>query len=270
MQPPKGAYRHETFLRHRRRPVHFPVRIGSIHLEDAIATGFRGQIERLHGGCNSVQGAEEAQAALSAIRPWARYQRQRRATRTRIAAGHRNRQLVEAPSDSPFGLTVSHRSPASDLRNMGIGGEKEWRSQTIQAYKRLTKRAEDNYSPIRTLRRHQHAPCPPSAGRPVRGQGRQGRPRAAPGARLKTDWESWQGSGLVGRGHCPAKPVLDGTGVKARLDRAKCCHIPLLAVAAWGAAGRPEGSARGQEHGLRGDRGGLAPCPGVDLGSAVA
>ena len=91
-------------------------------LEDAIRFRVRAFIEAVV--------AEEAQAALGGR---ARYQRSGAPKGYRN--GHRHRQLV-----GTFGaLTVS--LPRVRLLD-GDGGEKEWRSQTIQAYKRLTKRAE--------------------------------------------------------------------------------------------------------------------------------
>ena len=90
-------------------------------LEDAIRFRVRAFIEAVV--------AEEAQAALGGR---ARYQRSGAPKGYRN--GHRHRQLV-----GTFGaLTVS--LPRVRLLD-GDGGEKEWRSQTIQAYKRLTKRA---------------------------------------------------------------------------------------------------------------------------------
>ena len=117
-------------------------------LEDAVRLRVRGFIEAL------VE--EEAQAALGGLE---RYQRN----------GHRQRQLVVGT----FGaLTVS--LPRVRLLDGDGRREKEWRSQTIQAYKRLTKRGRGDHRQYLPCR-HQYAPCPPGAGRPVRGQGRQGR-----------------------------------------------------------------------------------------------
>ncbi len=91
-------------------------------LEDAIRFRVRAFIEALV--------AEEAQAALGGR---ARYQRNGRPKGYRN--GHQERRLV-----GTFGaVTVS--LPRVRLLD-GDGGETEWRSQTIQAYKRLTKRAE--------------------------------------------------------------------------------------------------------------------------------
>ncbi len=91
-------------------------------LEDAIRFRIRAFIETM------VE--EEAQAALGGRQ---RYQRNGQPKGYRN--GHRERQLV-----GTFGaVTVS--LPRARLLD-GDGREKEWRSQTIQAYKRLTKQAE--------------------------------------------------------------------------------------------------------------------------------
>ncbi len=91
-------------------------------LEEAVRFQVRAFIEAL------VE--EEALAALDGR---ARYRRNGPPKGYRN--GHRQRQLV-----GTFGaLRVS--LPRVRLRD-GVGGEKEWRSQTLQAYKRLTKRAE--------------------------------------------------------------------------------------------------------------------------------
>ena len=153
-------------------------------LEDAIRFRVRAFIEAVV--------AEEAQAALGGR---ARYQRS--GVPKGYRNGHRHRQLV-----GTFGaLTVS--LPRVRLLD-GDGGEKEWRSQTIQAYKRLTKRAEaiiaNTYLAGTNTRRVRRA----LAGL-FGGQGRQGRgePRLAQG---KDRLGELAGSGLVGRGHCPADP----------------------------------------------------------------
>ncbi len=95
-------------------------------LEEAVRFQVRAFIEAL------VE--EEAQAALGGR---ARYQRNGPPKGYRN--GRRQRQLV-----GTFGaLTVSlPRVRLLDGDGPGDGGEKEWRSQTIQAYKRLTRRAE--------------------------------------------------------------------------------------------------------------------------------
>ena len=114
-------------------------------LEDAIRFRVRAFIEAVV--------AEEAQAALGGR---ARYQRSGAPKGYRN--GHRHRQL-RRHLRSADGF-----APPRSACSMGIRiGEKEWRSQTIQAYKRLTIRAEA--SPMGDLR--PTAPCPSSAGRPV-------------------------------------------------------------------------------------------------------
>ena len=191
MQPPKGAYANaETWTyAHRRRPVH--------------CSG-QNWFDPLRRDPRIPTFASAPTNASSRL--WWRRKRKRRTGRATCAlstAAARPRVIATATGigslSAPLGaLTVS--LPRVRLLD-GDGGEKEWRSQTIQAYKRLTKRAEApldyrQYVPCR----HQHAPCPPSAGRPVRGQGRQGRgePRLAQG---KDRLGELAGSGLVtGRG----------------------------------------------------------------------
>ena len=153
-------------------------------LEDAIRFRVRAFIEAVV--------AEEAQAALGGR---ARYQRSGAPKGYRN--GHRHRQLV-----GTFGaLTVS--LPRVRLLD-GDGGEKEWRSQTIQAYKRLTKRAEaiiaNTYLAGTNTRRVRRALAGLFGGK----VGKDAVSRAW--RKVKTDWESLAGSGLVGRGHCPADP----------------------------------------------------------------
>ena len=147
-------------------------------LEDAIRFRVRAFIEAVV--------AEEAQAALGGR---ARYQQRR-------AQG------------------LSQRPPASaacrHLRNDG-DGEKEWRSQTIQAYKRLTKRAEaiiaNTYLAGTNTRRVRRALAGLFGGK----VGKDAVSRAW--RKVKTDWESWQARDLSGEDI--VRLILDGTGVKA-------------------------------------------------------
>ena len=157
--------------------------------------------------------AEEAQAALGGR---ARYQRSGAPKGYRN--GHRHRQLV-----GTFGaLTVS--LPRVRLLD-GDGGEKEWRSQTIQAYKRLTKRAEaiiaNTYLAGTNTRRVRRALAGLFGGK----VGKDAVSRAW--RKVKTDWESWQARDLSGEDI--VRLILDGTGVKARLD-GRVLSIPLLVV----------------------------------------
>ena len=174
-------------------------------LEDAIRFRVRAFIEAVV--------AEEAQAALGGR---ARYQRSGAPKGYRN--GHRHRQLV-----GTFGaLTVS--LPRVRLLD-GDGGEKEWRSQTIQAYKRLTKRAEaiiaNTYLAGTNTRRVRRALAGLFGGK----VGKDAVSRAW--RKVKTDWESWQARDLSGEDI--VRLILDGTGVKARLD-GRVLSIPLLVV----------------------------------------
>jgi transposase-like protein len=145
-------------------------------LEEAVRFQVRAFIEAL------VE--EEAQAALGGR---ARYQRNGPAKGYRN--GHRRRQLV-----GTFGaLTVSlPRVRLSD----GDGREKEWRSQTIQAYRRLTRRAEaiiaNTYLAGTNTRRVRRALAGLFGGK----IGKDTVSRAW--RKVKTDWESWQARDLSG------------------------------------------------------------------------
>ena len=172
-------------------------------LEDAIRCRIRAFIEAL------VE--EEAQAALGGRK---RYQRNGRPKGYRN--GHRERRLV-----GTFGaVTVS--LPRARLFDEG-GREKEWRSQTIQAYKRLTKRAEaiiaNTYLAGVNTRRVRRALAGLFGGK----VGKDAVSRAW--RKVQTDWEAWQARDLSGEDI--VRLILDGTGVKARLDR-RVMSIPLL------------------------------------------
>ena len=174
-------------------------------LEDAIRFRVRAFIEAM------VE--EEAQAALGGRK---RYQRNGQPKGYRN--GHRQRQLV-----GTFGaVTVS--LPRARLFD-GDGREKEWKSQTIQAYKRLTKRAEaiiaNTYLAGTNTRRVRRALAGLFGGK----VGKDAVSRAW--RKVKTDWESWQARDLSGGDI--VRLILDGTGVKARLDR-RGMSIPLLVV----------------------------------------
>jgi len=174
-------------------------------LEDAIRFRVRAFIEAV------VE--EEAHVALGG-----RERYQRNGPPKGYRNGHRHRQLV-----GTFGaLTVS--LPRVRLLD-GDGGEKEWRSQTIQAYKRLTKRAEaiiaTTYLAGTNTRRVRRALAGLFGGK----VGKDAVSRAW--RKVKTDWESWQARDLSGEDI--VRLILDGTGVKARLD-GRVMSIPLLVV----------------------------------------
>ena len=204
-------------------------------LEDAIRFRVRAFIEAVV--------AEEAQAALGGR---ARYQRSGAPKGYRN--GHRHRQLV-----GTFGaLTVS--LPRVRLLD-GDDGEKEWRSQTIQAYKRLTKRAEaiiaNTYLAGTNTRRVRRALAGLFGGK----VGKDAVSRAW--RKVKTDWESWQARDLSGEDI--VRLILDGAGIKARLD-GRVLSIPLLVVLGVRRDGQKVLLAVKNMGGE--DRGGLAPCPG--------
>ncbi len=174
-------------------------------LEDAIRFRIRAFIEAL--------AEEEAQAALGGRR---RYQRNGPPKGYRN--GHRDRQLV-----GTFGaLTVS--LPRARLFDQH-GREKEWRSQTIQAYKRLTKQAEaiiaNAYLAGTNTRRVRRALAGLFGGK----VGKDAVSRAW--RKVKTDWEAWQARDLSGEDI--VRLIVDGTVLKARLDR-RVTSVPLLVV----------------------------------------
>ncbi|HDL16998.1 MAG TPA: IS256 family transposase [Rhizobiales bacterium] len=174
-------------------------------LEDAIRFRIRAFIEAL--------AEEEAQAALGD-----RQRYQRNGLPKGYRNGHRARQLV-----GTFGaLTVS--LPRARLFD-AEGREKEWRSQTIQAYKRLTKRAEaiiaNAYLAGTNTRRVRRALAGLFGGK----VGKDAVSRAW--RKVKTDWETWQARDLSSEDI--VRLILDGTGVKARLDR-RVTSVPLLVV----------------------------------------
>ena len=174
-------------------------------LEEAVRFQVRAFIEAL------VE--EEVEVALGGRK---RYQRKDKPKGYRN--GHRDRQLV-----GTFGaLTVS--LPRARLLGQN-GREKEWRSQTIQAYKRLTKRAEaiiaNAYLAGANTRRVRRALAGLFGGK----VGKDAVSRAW--RKVRTDWETWQARDLSNEGI--VRLILDGTGVKARLDR-RVRSIPLLVV----------------------------------------
>ena len=107
--------------------------------------------------------------------------------------------------------------------------------ETIQAYKRLTKRASRRSIANTYLAGTNTRPCPLERWpMPVRGQGRQGLrvSHAALAQRLKTDWESWQARDLSGEDIVRLDPGWQ-YGVKARLDWASAVNRS----AAWSCLG---------------------------------
>ena len=174
-------------------------------LEEAVRFQVRAFIEAM------VE--EEAEAALGGRK---RYQRDGKPRGHRN--GHRDRQLV-----GTFGaVTVS--LPRARLFD-GDGREREWNSQVVQAYKRLTKRAEaviaNAYLGGTNTRRVRRALAGLFGGK----VGKDAVSRAR--RKVKTDWEAWQARDLSGEDI--VRLILDGTGVKVRLDK-RVMSIPLLVV----------------------------------------
>ena len=174
-------------------------------LEEAVRFQVRGFIEGL------VE--EELATALGGR---LRYQRCNQAKGYRN--GHRDRQLI-----GTFGpVTVS--LPRARLRD-GQGREREWKSENIQAYKRLTKRAEALIACVylagTNSRRVRRARAGLFAGRISKDT------VSRAWRKVKSDWEGWQARDLSDEDI--VRLILDGTGVKARLDK-RVISLPLLVV----------------------------------------
>ena len=146
----------------------------------------------------------------------------------------------------PLELSV----PRGRLRD--ATGEREWKSASLPAYKRLSHRAEALIAQA-LPGRHEHPPGTPGAGQPVRRPCRQGRGQP----RLAADPF---GLGDVAearsrrRGHRPAEP---GRHRRQGPARPKVTAISLLS--ARHPPRRAEGGAGDQEHGRR-ERGRVAPA----------
>ncbi len=174
-------------------------------LEEAVRLSVRGFIE----------GLVEEELAL-ALGGRKRYQRRGRPVGYRN--GHRDRQLI-----GTFGpVTVS--LPRARLRD-AAGRETEWQSASVPAYKRLTKRAEavmaGAYLAGTNTRRVRRALAGLFGGK----VGKDAVSRAW--RKVQGDWESWQARDLSGEDI--VRLILDGTGVKVRLDK-RVTSIPLLVV----------------------------------------
>ena len=172
-------------------------------LEEAVRFQVRAFIEAM------VEG--ELQAALDGR---GRYERKGVAKGYRN--GHRDRQLV-----GTFGQqTVS--LPRARLISEG-GGEREWHSETIRAYKRLTKRAEALIAEVylsgtktwrvrrALVKLFDGAVSKDTVSRAWR--------------QVQSDWAAWQSRDLSRDDII--RLILDGTGVRVRLDR-RVTSIPLL------------------------------------------
>jgi putative transposase len=170
-------------------------------LEDAVRGQVRGFIERLL--------EEELEAALG----------RSRYARGRAAKGHRNghRERRLDTTFGPLALAVPRARLADD------GGEREWKSELLPAYRRLSRRAElliaEVYLAGVNTRRVRRALQSLFAGR----IGKDAVSRAW--RRTGAAWEAWQQRNLVDDDI--VRLILDGTVVKVRLDR-KATAISLL------------------------------------------
>ena len=170
-------------------------------LEEAVRLQVRSFIEELL--------EEELEAALGR----GRYERHG------MASGHRHgrrpRQLVT--TFGPLELSV----PRARLRDADAG--REWKSQLLPAYKRLSHRAEaliaQAYLAGMNTRRVRRALAGLFAGR----VGKDVVSRAW--QRSRSAWESWQQRDLAGEDI--VRLILDGTVVKVRLDK-KATAVSLL------------------------------------------
>jgi putative transposase len=174
-------------------------------LEEAVRFRIRGFIEAL------VE--EEVQAAVGG-----RKRCQRAGPPRGYRHGHRDRQLL-----GTFGaVTVS----VPRARLFAEDGRKtEWKSDVVPAYKRVTRRAEaiiaGAYLAGTNTRRVRRALAGLFGGR----VGKDTVSRAW--RQVMTDWQAWQARDLSGEDI--VRLILDGTGVKVRLDK-RVTSIPLLVV----------------------------------------
>ena len=103
------------------------------------------------------------------------------------------------------------------------GREREWKRDGVQAHKRLTRRAEaviaGAYLAGTNMRRVRRALAGLFGGK----VGKDAVNRAW--RKVKTDWEAWQARDLSEEDI--VRLILDGTGVKVRLDK-RVTSIPLL------------------------------------------
>src|SRR5467141_1303417 len=124
------------------------------------------------------------------------------------------------------------------------GGTVEWKSQALRAYQRRALAADaliaSSYLAGTNTRRVRRA---------LAGlfDGTVGKDTVSRTWRkVKSDWDAWNSRSLAEEPI--VRLILDGTGVRVRLDRRATY---LAARRSWRAHGRPEGFARDQEHGRR-------------------
>ncbi|MBW8765688.1 MAG: IS256 family transposase [Geodermatophilales bacterium] len=140
-----------------------------------------------------------------------------RCERDGAAKGHGRRPRRLVASFGPLELTV----PRARLRD--AAGEREWRSELLPAYRRLSRRAEalvaQAYLAGVNTRRVRRALAGLFAGR----VGKDAVSRAW--RRTRSAWEAWRERDLAGED--VVRLILDGTAVKVRLDK-RATAISLL------------------------------------------
>ncbi len=172
-------------------------------LEEAVRFQVRGFIEAL------VE--EELRAALGG-----RGRYQRKAAPKGYRNGHRDRQLVGTFGQQRVSLPRARLIDES-------GGEREWHSQTIRAYKRVTKQAEALIAQVylagTNTRRVRRALASLFGGAVSKDT------VSRAWRKVQGDWAAWQARDLSQEDI--VRLILDGTGVKVRLDK-RVTSIPLL------------------------------------------
>lgn len=170
-------------------------------LEQAVRDQVRGFIEQLL--------EEELEATLG------RERYQRNAGSNGRRHGHRERQLVT--TFGPLSLSVPRARLADEA------GEREWKSELLPAYRRLSHRAEALIAEVylagmntRRARRALARLFEGHVGKDVVSRAWQ---------RTRSAWQAWQERDLAGEDI--VRLILDGTVVKVRLDR-KATAISLL------------------------------------------
>ena len=184
---------------------------------------------------------EELQAALGR----GRYERLGEGARGH-RHGHRTRQVI-----GTFGAETVKVPRARMIDDAGKASE--WCSQGLRRYQRLTKKAEALIAAVylagtntRRVKRALFGLFDGAISKDVVSRAWR---------KVKTDWEAWCARGLAEEDI--VRLILDGTVVKARIDR-KATAISVLARSA--CAGTAEGPLGDQEHGRR-EHGGVAGVP---------
>ncbi len=130
--------------------------------------------------------------------------------------GHRDRQLVGTFGQQRVSLPRARLIDES-------GGEQEWHSQTIRAYKRVTKQAEALIAQVylagTNTRRVRRALASLFGGAVSKDT------VSRAWRKVQGDWAAWQARDLSQEDI--VRLILDGTGVKVRLDK-RVTSIPLL------------------------------------------